>query len=244
MHYLEKQLGETPLQAIQRLRQEKEISEEIPLSYAGRLDPMATGVLLILEGDECRERETYLAYHKEYVVDILLGAFSDTGDILGVVEAAPNTANTNEAIARVLNQYSGPYNAPYPWYASKTVQGKPLWKWAQEKRTSDITRPLQNGTIYDLHAEGTITYTSDELMERVQQQLAHAPSEGFRKQEVQTSWEQLMIKERARQWVVLTIRTTTSSGVYMRTLADDIGTALGSRGLALHIHRTRIIPPQ
>ena len=46
-----KNKGETPLQALSRLRKEKPELEKETLSYAGRLDPLAEGLMLVLIGD-------------------------------------------------------------------------------------------------------------------------------------------------------------------------------------------------
>jgi tRNA U55 pseudouridine synthase TruB len=66
---IHKHIGETPLEALERFRRmqiEKETDLDskrnwqiVPMTYAGRLDPMAEGELLILIGDECRNKEKY-----------------------------------------------------------------------------------------------------------------------------------------------------------------------------------------
>jgi len=55
-----KNIGETPLECLERIRSERQELVKERLSYAGRLDPMAEGVMLILVGDENKEREKYL----------------------------------------------------------------------------------------------------------------------------------------------------------------------------------------
>ena len=81
-----KQLAETPLSALKRARGEHHISPEIPMTYAGRLDPMAEGLLLILVGDECKNKEQYLGLSKTYEFKILVGLSTDTHDLLGITE--------------------------------------------------------------------------------------------------------------------------------------------------------------
>ena len=46
-----KPLGLTPLQAIHKLTTERPELKQFPITYAGRLDPMAEGLLLLLVGD-------------------------------------------------------------------------------------------------------------------------------------------------------------------------------------------------
>ena len=57
----------------------------MPMTYAGRLDPMASGVLIILAGGETKNKEKYLALDKEYEFSVLFGFSTDTYDILGKV---------------------------------------------------------------------------------------------------------------------------------------------------------------
>lgn len=45
-----KKIGETPYQLVQKFRKKENISEELKIAYAGRLDPMAEGVILLVIG--------------------------------------------------------------------------------------------------------------------------------------------------------------------------------------------------
>ena len=109
---VEKSVGETPLQALEAFR-ERERLGGIPLTYAGRLDPMASGKLLILIGDECKKRDTYTGLDKRYRFEVLFGARTDTGDILGITERTVtahiasacqklDAVNKTQAVARAL----------------------------------------------------------------------------------------------------------------------------------------------
>ena len=82
---IDKHVGETPLVALERFRLAQHIPFGTPLAYAGRLDPMASGKLLILIGDECKVQEKYHSLDKEYHVEVLLGVSSDSGDVLGLL---------------------------------------------------------------------------------------------------------------------------------------------------------------
>src|ERR1700744_4448739 len=96
---LDKKLGQTPLEAIQEWKAANREYAEVPASYAGRLDPMATGLLLVLLGDECKKKESYTGLNKEYGVEVLLDLGSDTGDTLGMIEQ--NDVQTNPTKAQV-----------------------------------------------------------------------------------------------------------------------------------------------
>ncbi len=64
MILLNKKLGETPYQALERLRASRSDLADVALSYAGRLDPMAEGLLIILVGEECKQKGRCLGLGK------------------------------------------------------------------------------------------------------------------------------------------------------------------------------------
>ena len=63
---LNKKIGETPLQALERFRLRHKTYKEVKMTYAGRLDPMASGLLLVLAGEEIKNKEKYLGLDTEY----------------------------------------------------------------------------------------------------------------------------------------------------------------------------------
>ena len=56
------------------------------MGYAGRLDPMAEGVLLILVDEENKKIGQYMGFDKEYTAEFVLGFSSDSNDVLGIAE--------------------------------------------------------------------------------------------------------------------------------------------------------------
>ncbi len=80
-----KKKGETPLECIGNLKKQDENLKLLSMTYAGRLDPLAEGVLLILVGDEVNNKNEYLKLPKEYEVDILFGFGTDTYDLMGKI---------------------------------------------------------------------------------------------------------------------------------------------------------------
>ena len=56
------------------------------MTYAGRLDPMAEGALIVLARNAIYEKERYLKMDKEYEGEILFGFETDTYDALGMPE--------------------------------------------------------------------------------------------------------------------------------------------------------------
>lgn len=140
---LYKKKGETPLECLNRL----ENKERLPLTYAGRLDPLAQGVLLVLKGDERFKKDEYLALSKEYELTVLFGFETDTYDLLGKVILRESQISLNNSfdyiseIKKTLPKFTGEINQQYPPYSSKPVNGKSLFQWARENRLNEIEIP-------------------------------------------------------------------------------------------------------
>jgi tRNA pseudouridine(55) synthase len=227
----EKKIGETPLQATERARLEHAISPKVPLAYAGRLDPMASGKLLILVGDECKVQEKYHGLDKEYRFEVLLGVGSDTHDVLGITIPSSPTHPDPDTVINVLSSLTGTITLPYPHFSSKTVQGKPLHMWTLEKRLHEIEIPTKTSRIYRLALNGTRTMTTHELMESVQEKIARvgevtdprkALGEDFRRKDVLASWEHVGTTHPDETYTILSVTCVASSGTYMRTRAHII----------------------
>ncbi len=246
---ISKRLGETPLEAAERLRAVHGIPPNIPLAYAGRLDPMATGQLLILVGDECKVQERYHSLDKEYQFEVLLGISSDTHDVLGITKANTPIKPSAREIHSVLKKLTGTITLPYPHFSSKTVKGKPLHTWTLEGRLDEIDIPTKTSKIYALKLCHIRTITTPELVRSVKEKIASIPEvtdpkkalgADFRRTDVLASWDTILKERRDDTYTTLSLTCTASSGTYMRTLASVIGEKLGTQALALSIHRSRI----
>lgn len=246
---LEKKIGETPLMALSAWKDRHPKYKEMSASYAGRLDPMASGKLLVLLGDECKKQDRYTGLDKEYEVEVLLDVGSDTGDVLGVVSPSNVDTRTSESLVRqVLQREVGVHERAYPVYSSKTVNGKPLFLHALEGTLNSIQIPTHKERIYSAKLVGMEKISQEQLKMRIEDLLSRAPTSDepskvlgadFRIKDVRSSWDQ-MFGNSARSYVVLKIRVVCASGTYMRSLAGRVGEALGTRALALSIHRTKI----
>ncbi len=247
---IDKQVGETPLMALERWKVANPAYAAAPASYAGRLDPMASGKLLILLGDECKRQKDYTKLDKEYEIEVLLEVGSDTGDALGLVEYTElQTPIESQHLVRVLNAEIGSHTRSYPSFSSKTVNGKPLFLHALEGTTSSITIPTHEEHIYSIAVQQIVTISSAHLAAHMKDFLTKVPRSNesskqlgadFRIDAVRTGWEKLMRETGQRAFIVLKLRVACGSGTYMRSLAGRIGEAFGTRALALSINRTKI----
>lgn len=247
---LDKKVGETPLQCAENWRKQQGIEyENVPLSYAGRLDPMASGKLLILIGDECKQQEKYHGLDKEYEFEVLFAVQSDTADVLGLLATCQVPALYSTNIKLVTKKLTGTIELPYPHFSSKTVKGKPLHTWTLEGRLSEIEVPTKRSTVHSLHLVHTRTLTHEEVYKYATEKIETIPKvtderkaigNDFRRDDVRSSWKTFYDAHSQEKYTVAKFRCIASSGTYMRTLAEVIAKELGTCGLAFSIHRTKI----
>lgn len=248
---VEKHVGQTPLQALERFRGDAELPTDVSLAYAGRLDPMASGKLLILIGDECKNQAHYHGLDKEYIFEVLFGVSSDAGDVLGLVEGQQSATRTptQRELVEIARDLSGSITLPYPHFSSKTVSGKPLHTWTLEGRLDEIEVPTYTGEIYRLDLMNLGEAPTDPLVELVGSKIESLPQvtderkaigNDFRRDEVRASWMRFHESRTQEAYPIAQFRCICSSGVYMRTLAEEFAKALDTTGLALSIHRLEI----
>lgn len=246
---INKEVGETPLQALDALRVRDQRFAGVKLAYAGRLDPMASGKLLVVVGEECKNHHAYLGLDKEYIFEVVFGVSSDTGDVLGVVGSC-GAASFEEAQLRIaVSKLRGNVSLPYPSYSSKTVRGKPLFQWALEGKLGEIDIPMQDSRVYHARLDLMYTLSRDELQKRVLKNIELLPlvteeskanGRDFRRDDVHASWKKIFDEKKNEQYVVAKVVCICSSGTYMRTLGEVLAKKLGTCGLALSIDRTKI----
>lgn len=222
---LEKAVGETPLQCMEAWRASQGVLADIPLTYAGRLDPMASGTLLVLVGDECKQKDQYLALDKTYEFSVLFGIGSDTHDVLGRlttsnIEQPASVKGTTwlsglehpeRRLAALQTQLeaicidlTGNIELPYPHFSSKTVQGKPLHIWALEGRLHDIEIPTRQSTIHSLTLDSIETKSRTKVCDEARANIDTIPEvteerkqlgADFRRSDVRLDWDRIKSNE-------------------------------------------------
>lgn len=233
-----KQVGETPLECISRIRNEGILSKETKATYAGRLDPMAEGVLVILTDETVHEKEVYLGLDKVYKVEVLFGIATDTGDVLGKIK---ETVNSNlfgeEKIKKILVECQGVYTEQYPAYSSKTIDGKPSFSFA--RAGSVAKRPTHRVRIDSIVLENLRMMSTEKIVENILMRIAKVKGD-FRQREICSLWKAFSVDYANEKFCVATIIVTCGSGAYMRVLAEKIGKLLDIPALAFGIVRTQV----
>ncbi len=257
MEIIYKQIGETPLEVLERFRrlqtesatdmESKKKWQEIPMTYAGRLDPLAEGELLILVGDECKHKEKYTNLDKEYEVEIVFGVETDTYDALGIaskaVDSLKDSAHSDavEALEKLdVGTYAGTFQQEYPPYSSRTVDGVALHELARSDKLPE-EMPTKEVTIYEIEELRRERISGLELEARILDKVDLVNGD-FRQEEIRRRWNAVLDDgiTGGELFDIVTIRVKCSSGTYMRSLAYRMGKDVGMGAIALGIKRTRI----
>ena len=109
------------------------------IGHAGTLDPLATGLLVVLLGSSTKLSDYLLSDEKEYECEILIGKATDTEDITGTVLAEKEVSNI-ENIDEVLSNLVGTLEQEPPMYSSVRYQGRKLYELAREGITVERTK--------------------------------------------------------------------------------------------------------
>ena len=209
------------------------------MSYAGRLDPMAHGLLIILTDEDCYKQHLFHNLDKTYEFELLLGISTDTYDILGLVcEKMNHRFNLNlQYILKCIKMFIGTQRQYYPPYSSQRINGKPLWYYAKNNLLDTIIIPSKLITIYNLNFIDIQQITKNEILDEVNSSINKLDSiKNFRQESILQKWKTI----NDITYYKLLFKTNVSCGTYIRTLCYDIGLKLNIPSMAFNIYRTRV----
>ncbi|MDA2936437.1 tRNA pseudouridine(55) synthase TruB [Patescibacteria group bacterium AH-259-L05] len=119
------------------------------MGHAGTLDPLATGLLIIGIDKGTKKLKQYVGLDKTYVMEVLLGKKTDTGDLEGkVIEEKQVDKVSKEKIKNVLKSMEGELELPVPLYSAVKIKGKPLYKYA--RKGIEVEPPRRKTNIHYL----------------------------------------------------------------------------------------------
>jgi len=103
------------------------------IGHAGTLDPMATGLLIMLIGKATRVSQYLVSLDKEYEGTIELGKVTDTQDADGeMMETRPVPALTEVELKAAIRTFAGDQYQVPPMYSAIKIAGVPLYKSARK----------------------------------------------------------------------------------------------------------------
>ena len=238
---LQKPISLTPLQVIEQFRESHPEYAREKLGYAGRLDPMAQGLMLVLVGEENKKRKEYEALPKTYEFSVLFGVATDTYDVMGLLQSRirqdQQIGDFESQIKALLSTYIGKRKQPAPSYSSRTVNGKPLYYWARSGKLAEITIPEKEIEIFDLQYKGEDEIASGVLLDTITQRMQNVQGQ-FRQKEILKAWKDFLSAPRV--FPLLHFSVSCSSGTYVRSIAHMMGKDMGIGAIAYTIKRVKI----
>jgi tRNA pseudouridine(55) synthase len=238
VHFLYKNLGETPNEAILRWKKENPEFTNVSATYAGRLDPMAEGLLLVLTGEELHNKGKYLNLPKTYIFEILWGFKTDTYDLLGISEYKAVLPEKNELL-QLLEKSLGKFVQKYPAFSSKPVLGKSLFMWARAGKLSEIKIPEHEVLIKKIKYLERREIKRETLLQEIQNRIEKVKGD-FRQKEILEKWQENLSEKNANEFIIDKIEIVVSSGFYVRQFVADLSDKLSVFGTTFSIKRTKI----
>ncbi|RFC43758.1 MAG: tRNA pseudouridine55 synthase [Verrucomicrobia bacterium] len=133
---VDKPTDHTSHDVVARLRRKLNMKR---IGHAGTLDPMATGLLIMLIGKATRISQYLISLDKEYEGTITLGATTDSQDADGqVMETRPVPPLTEAEVRTAMNSFLGDQYQMPPMYSAIKIGGVPLYKSA--RKGEDVVR--------------------------------------------------------------------------------------------------------
>ena len=209
------------------------------VSYVGRLDPMASGIIIYLYGDECKNNDTYMNLDKTYLFNLIIGISTDTSDCLGIINSYYPTKTINfNKFNNIINEFNNTtYEQKYPIYSSYNIKKngikKPLWYFAKYDTLLEEEIPKHNVNIYNLEQYSSPIFTVRDNNYFIEQVAALPDGLNLRKEEVIRQYQEM---DNVR-CVGVPMVAKVSTGTYIRQLCKDIGERMGIPCMADKIER-------
>ncbi len=123
------------------------------VGHTGTLDPMATGVLVVLIGRAAKASEYLVTDSKRYLATLRLGLTTDTEDITGTVLSTSERIPKEEELLAVLPRFCGKIEQIPPMYSALKVGGQKLVDLARKGEV--VERQARSIEIFSLFAKPT-----------------------------------------------------------------------------------------
>ena len=132
------------------------------IGHAGTLDPMATGLLILMVG-KCTKASDYVMKHdKRYICTMRLGTVTDTQDIWGTVLSRSEEIKAGrEDVAEAVKSFIGEIEQIPPMYSAIKIHGQKLYDIA--RRGGEVEREPRKITVHsiDILENGGTDYVLD-----------------------------------------------------------------------------------
>lgn len=120
------------------------LNQKIKIGHAGTLDPLATGLLILLTGRKTREMEIIQAMEKEYIGTFHLGATTPSCDLEKEVDKHfPIEHIDEQLIYKTAESFIGEIMQMPPEHSAVKIDGKRAYEYARQGKSIEIKpRPI------------------------------------------------------------------------------------------------------
>lgn len=122
------------------------------IGHCGTLDPMATGLLMLVVGRATKIQDLLMSEDKEYEGTLSLGKVTSSQDKEGeVIEENPVGDYSEEQIRAAFDSFLGPFEQIPPMVSAIKINGVPLYKMA--RKGQEVERKPRAVTVssYEIH---------------------------------------------------------------------------------------------
>ncbi len=119
------------------------------VGHCGTLDPIATGLLVLVLGRATKLSDRFLNHDKVYSGTLVLGVETDTQDRVGnVIATRDPSAVTETMVRREAARFIGPQQQTPPMVSAVKIDGKKLYEMA--RKGQEVERQARSITVHDL----------------------------------------------------------------------------------------------
>lgn len=235
-----KPLGLTPLEALDLWRARHPEWQGVSMTYTGRLDPMAEGVVVVLIGEALKQQAQFQKQTKVYLATVLFGAQTDTYDVLGIPASLLDTKNLDWAkVKSELFKLESGFKFKLPPYSSYKIRGKPLFWWALMNRLKEVEIPERTVEIYRIEYQGHNYLTNNELRQKLSEKL-NLVKGNFRQRPISQEWQKLTANKSSCNYLTVSFRLHCQSGTYIRAVAQHLGNRFGCGAILWNLVREQV----
>jgi tRNA pseudouridine55 synthase len=144
MLLVDKPKGLTSSQVVQRIKKKFNVKT----GHTGTLDPLATGLLVVLTGKRTKNASLFLKLDKAYEVKAVLGIETDTFDSDGKVMRRSDSEVTRQELEGIMKEFYGDIWQTPPPFSAKKLAGRKAYELARKGISVNI--PPSKVSIYSL----------------------------------------------------------------------------------------------
>lgn len=112
--------------------------QKIKVGHAGTLDPLATGLLIVLVGKATKRQDSFMKQDKVYEVEMKLGQTSTTADEEGEKTIVSDCQPSEEEVSEAVMSFLGTISQVPPAYSAIKIGGQRAYKLAREGKEVKI----------------------------------------------------------------------------------------------------------